>query len=72
MDTREHYGLNGASPVDESAADPIASFSHDEIAAEAYSMFEDRGREDGRDLDDWISAESRLRERRSGLRDLGL
>jgi hypothetical protein len=30
------------------------------IEARAYELFEQRGREDGRDLDDWLQAESEI------------
>jgi DUF2934 family protein len=35
--------------------------SHDEIARLAYYFYERRGRRDGHDLDDWLSAEFQLR-----------
>jgi hypothetical protein len=34
--------------------------SRDDIARLAYHYFEARGREEGRDLEDWISAEREL------------
>jgi hypothetical protein len=34
--------------------------SHDEIARLAYHFYETRGRRDGRDVDDWLSAEREL------------
>ena len=37
--------------------------SRDEIARRAYDLYEARGAEDGRDLDDWLRAERELRER---------
>lgn len=40
----------------------------DEIAAEAYAIYNQRGGEHGRDQDDWLEAERRLREQRR-LRD---
>ncbi len=39
---------------------PDRSLNADRIAAEAYALFEERGREHGRDLDDWLEAERRL------------
>lgn len=36
----------------------------DEIAAEAYAIYIARGGEHGRDEEDWLEAERRLRERR--------
>ncbi len=47
------------SPV--SLAPPPAS---EEIAAEAYAIFEARGGDHGRDEEDWLEAERRLLERR--------
>ncbi len=38
--------------------------SPDEIAAEAYSIYCERGCAEGRDMDDWLEAERRLSERR--------
>jgi len=35
--------------------------THDEIARRAYEIFEQRGREHGHDLDDWLRAERELR-----------
>jgi len=32
----------------------------DVIARRAYELFEERGREDGQDLDDWLQAEREL------------
>jgi len=34
--------------------------SRDEIARLAYHFYETRGRHDGRDVDDWLSAEREL------------
>jgi hypothetical protein len=34
--------------------------THDEIARYAYHLFEERGREPGRALDDWLAAERAL------------
>ena len=34
--------------------------SRDEIARLAYHLYERRGRHDGRDVDDWLSAEREL------------
>ena len=34
--------------------------SHDEIARLAYHIYETRCRRDGRDVDDWLSAEQEL------------
>ena len=34
--------------------------SHDEIARLAYYFYQTRGRRDGQDVDDWLSAEQEL------------
>ena len=34
--------------------------THDEIAQLAYSLYESRGREEGHQLEDWLSAEQEL------------
>ena len=34
--------------------------THDQIAARAYELFEQRGRVDGFDKDDWLQAEQEL------------
>jgi hypothetical protein len=39
---------------------PLKSVTHDEIARRAYEIFETRGRQHGRDLDDWLRAEREL------------
>ena len=41
----------------------------DEIAKEAHAIYVNRGAEHGRDLDDWLEAERRLRQRPGGERD---
>jgi hypothetical protein len=33
------------------------TMNHDAIKRRAYELYESRGREDGRDLDDWLQAE---------------
>jgi hypothetical protein len=37
-----------------------------DIAIEAYGLYLERGREDGHDLEDWLVAEQRIRERLHG------
>ena len=34
-----------------------------EISREAYARYLERGREDGHDVEDWLAAEARLRQR---------
>ena len=44
-----------------SADEPFASGrAHDELARRAYQLFEERGREPGRDWEDWFRAEREL------------
>ncbi len=38
---------------------------HQEIAEVAYSYWESRGREDGHDVEDWLTAEQEVRRRHS-------
>ena len=33
------------------------AWAHDRICAEAYALYEQRGRQDGRALEDWLNAE---------------
>jgi len=40
--------------------------SHEEIAARAYAVYQQRGGGDGEDLDDWLRAERELLQERSG------
>jgi hypothetical protein len=37
--------------------------SSDAVARVAYELYEKRGRQDGHDVDDWLSAERELRRR---------
>ena len=37
----------------------------DRIAQRAYERYEERGREDGHDMEDWLEAEREMRERRN-------
>jgi DUF2934 family protein len=42
-----------------------ATIDRDECAQRAYELYVARGGEDGRDLEDWLTAERELRERRT-------
>jgi len=33
---------------------------HEEVCRRAYELYEQRGREDGHELDDWLQAESEI------------
>lgn len=39
---------------------PTAAVFHEQIRGRAYEIYEQRGREDGHDLEDWLQAESEL------------
>jgi hypothetical protein len=45
-------------------ATTVATIDRDVCAQRAYELYLARGGEDGRDLDDWLTAERELRERR--------
>jgi hypothetical protein len=45
---------------------PITGKDETRIAAIAYLLYEQRGREDGYDLDDWLAAEQRIVSRGQG------
>lgn len=42
-----------------------ATIDRDQCAQRAYELYLARGAEDGRDLEDWLTAERELRERRT-------
>jgi outer membrane protein TolC len=42
-----------------------AAIDRDQCAQRAYELYLARGAADGRDLDDWLTAERELRERRT-------
>ena len=46
------------SPV--STTTSMGSSLEEEIRHRAYQLYEERGREDGHDLDDWLSAEAEI------------
>ena len=53
-------GATGDIPsgIESLAIEPI----HDDIARRAYQLYEERGREHGRDREDWFQAERELRQ----------
>ena len=57
MTHRTHH--ESATPPARSAAGSIEFAA---IAHRAYELFQERGREPGRELDDWLRAEHELRE----------
>jgi Protein of unknown function (DUF2934) len=51
---------------DFNALAPLAAPSHGEVAAYAYYMFERDGKQNGKDVDQWLQAESELKSARGG------
>lgn len=49
---REQTGLNEQTAK--------AAWAHDRIARRAYELYETRGRQEGRALEDWLNAERQL------------
>jgi hypothetical protein len=47
---------------------PASEPKHEEIAALARSIWEQNGRPDGRDLENWLLAESQIRQQRASTR----
>ena len=45
---------------------PHAEIDCQDVARVAYELYEQRGREDGRDLEDWLRAEAVVRQRQAG------
>jgi len=46
------------------------SLSSEQIEARAYEIYLERGRQDGRDVEDWLAAEKELSQQRSDLEAL--
>ena len=53
--------LTGERSMSTVASDDTTRPSRDEIARLAFHLYETRGRHDGHDVDDWLSAERELR-----------
>lgn len=49
----------------EATTDAAGLAARDAVALRAYELFEQRGREPGRDVDDWLRAEREIRDTRS-------
>ena len=47
-------------PFTKTQAAPSPEETQEQIRQRAYELYEQRGREDGRDLDDWLQAESEV------------
>lgn len=44
--------------------------TREQIAQRAYELYQNRGREDGRDMEDWLAAESELRNQNAPVRPI--
>lgn len=57
-------GTSGGSQEDEQSGPPFqiskAGWDYECIARRAYELYEQRGRQEGRDLEDWLKAEEQL------------
>lgn len=57
-------GPSGGSQEDEQSGPPFqiskAGWDYERIARRAYELYEQRGRQEGRDLEDWMKAEQQL------------
>lgn len=56
--------MSGSSQEDEQSGPPFqiskAGWDYECIARRAYELYEQGGRQEGRDLDDWLKAEKQL------------
>lgn len=48
--------------ADSGQSERVELAARDAIALRAYELFEERGREPGRDVDDWLRAEHELKQ----------
>lgn len=57
-------GTSGGSQEDEQSGPPFqiskAGWDYERIARRAYELYEQRGRQEGRDVEDWLNAEQQL------------
>jgi Protein of unknown function (DUF2934) len=57
-------GTSGDSQEDEQSGPPFqiskAGWDYERIARRAYELYEQRGRQEGRDMEDWLKAEQQL------------
>jgi hypothetical protein len=57
-------GTSGGSQEDEQSGPPFqiskAGWDYERIARRAYELYEQRGRQEGRDVEDWMRAEQQL------------
>ena len=53
---------NAKQSADSGQSQRVELATQDAIALRAYALFEERGREPGRDVDDWLRAEHELKQ----------
>jgi hypothetical protein len=53
---------NAKQSTDSGQSQRVELAMQDAVALRAYELFEERGREPGRDVDDWLRAEHELKE----------
>lgn len=53
-------------PMAEDRTGPLPDVIEDRIRGRAYELYETRGADHGRDMDDWLQAERELRPTREG------
>ena len=53
---------NAKQSADSGQSERVELATQDAVALRAYELFEERGREPGRDVDDWLRAEHELKE----------
>lgn len=57
-------GASGGSQEDEQSGPPFQiskdGWDYERIARRAYELYEQRGRQEGRDVEDWLKAEQQL------------
>ena len=53
------------------ATSPPAATREEEVRSRAYRLYEERGREDGRALDDWLQADEEVSPRAGNMRGTG-
>jgi Protein of unknown function (DUF2934) len=55
---------NAKQSTDPGQSQRVELATQDAVALRAYELFEERGREPGRDVDDWLRAEHELKQAR--------
>lgn len=63
--TAQRHDSGSPEHVPEPSHEVAGVASPDAVAVRAYELFEERGRQPGRDLDDWLRAEQELESARA-------